>query len=110
LYISGDTLQCNQAVDINLSPEYENEFWQLFKTTNGHFKLFNAYYDARSMSMKISDKPVIRIIAFINRLNPSVKTFCQLWFKGIEQPLIVPVYEYREQHEKAIPKDSLHSF
>lgn len=95
LYISGETLQCNRVININSSPEYEDEFWQLFKTTNGHFKLFNAYYDVRPMSMKISDKPVIRIIAFINRLNPTVETFCQLWFKDIEQPLIVPVYEYR---------------
>lgn len=47
------------------------------------------------MMMDQSDQPVIRIIAFINRKNPSVETYCQIWFQEYEHPLIVPVFEYR---------------
>jgi Glycosyltransferase family 92 len=50
--------------------------------------MFNAYFDNRNQS-------VIRVLTFINRVNPTVKTFCQLWYDEIDEPLIVPSHEYK---------------
>jgi hypothetical protein len=65
----------------------ENELWQVFETSNGTFKMFNAYYDTRKES-------VIRIVSFINKVNPQVKTNCQLWYEGSSHPEIVETIEY----------------
>lgn len=51
--------------------------------------MFNAYFDTRN------GYTVIRILAFINRVNPKVKTYCQLWFEEFEGPFIVPTVEYK---------------
>ena len=61
-------------------------------TSNGTFKLFNAYYDNR---IYYKQDPVIRIIAFIDKVDPEVKTFCQLWFKELQEPVVVETFEYR---------------
>lgn len=66
----------------------ENELWQVLETSNGTFKMFNAYYDTRRESE-------IRILSFINVVNPTVKTYCQLWYAKIEDPIIVPVHKYQ---------------
>lgn len=63
----------------------ENNYWQVLETSNGTFKMFNAYYDNRS-SHKVQS--VIRILAFINRVNPIVRTHCQIWFDGVDEPII----------------------
>ena len=39
--------------------------------------------------------PTIRILGMINRLEPKVKTFCQIWFQGSGQPVISRVLEYK---------------
>ncbi|KAG5667358.1 hypothetical protein PVAND_015341 [Polypedilum vanderplanki] len=74
--------------DLNISDIY----WQVTNTSNGTFYLFNAYYDDREDFEKLND---IRILALVNRINPIVKTFCQMWFEDSNQPEIIEVYEYR---------------
>lgn len=37
----------------------------------------------------------LRILGMIDRLNPTVKTFCQLWFDGQKEPFIVKTFEYK---------------
>lgn len=54
--------------------------------------MFNAFYDIRR---KFKYEPVIRILSFIDKVEPSVKTFCQIWFKDIEVPFISEVHEYK---------------
>ena len=39
--------------------------------------------------------PTIRILGMINRLEPRVRTFCQIWFQGSHQPVISKVLEYK---------------
>lgn len=70
----------------------ENEFWQVLETSNGTFKMFNAYYDNREAS-KVG--PVIRILAYINQPFIEVKTFCQFKFTGSRDPIVVETHEYR---------------
>lgn len=53
--------------------------------------MFNAYYDNRDF---YKNDPLVRILAFINRVDPEVKTFCQIWFDGYDDPIIAPVFEY----------------
>lgn len=70
----------------------EDSYWQQLETSNGTFKMFNAYYDNRSF---YKDQPLVRILAYINVVDPTVKTFCQLWFKDFEEPVTSEVFEYR---------------
>lgn len=60
-------------------------------TTNGTFYLFGSYYDDR----EAVNGSVIRILGLINKVKPTVKTYCQLWFSGMLDPISVEVYEYR---------------
>lgn len=53
--------------------------------------MFNAYYENRKSLVNGS---AIRILAYIDRPFPSVETFCQLWFRGIEGPVVVKTFEY----------------
>ena len=61
----------------------------MLETSNGTFKLFNAYFDNRN---EIS---LVILLSFINRVEPEVKTFCQLWFEGIDEPITVPIIKYQ---------------
>lgn len=70
----------------------ENDYWQLLHTSNGTFKMFNAYYDNRAFFKK---NPLVRILAFINRVDPVVRTYCQLWFNGMTTPYTVETVEYK---------------
>ncbi|XP_034943371.1 uncharacterized protein [Chelonus insularis] len=72
--------------------EFNNIYWQTFKSSNGTFQLYGAYYDNRKLS-KIG--PAIRIIGMIDRIEPKVKTYCQLWFDKEKEPQIVDVLEYK---------------
>lgn len=82
--------KCNNHSPIG-NIRVENEFWQILTTSNGTFKMFNAYYDTRNAS----EHAVIRILTFIDKPFPEVKTFCQLRFTGIKDPIISATYEYR---------------
>ena len=50
--------------------------------------MFNAYYDTRRGE-------VIRILAFIDKVLPTVKTYCKFWYKDDVRPVFSPVYEYK---------------
>lgn len=73
--------------NLNISDKY----WQVTNTTNGTFYLFNAYYDDRDAV----NGSVVRILGLINRIRPIVKTYCQMWFFGMLDPISSEVHEYR---------------
>lgn len=72
--------------------QFSNTYWQTLQTTNGTFQLFGAYYDIRKSS-RIG--PAVRILGMIDRIAPTVKTFCQFWFDGQKDPIIVKTFEYK---------------
>ncbi|KAA0186796.1 hypothetical protein HAZT_HAZT008591 [Hyalella azteca] len=71
---------------------FNNVYWQTLKTSNGTFYLYGAYYDNRTL---VAMKPVVRMLGMINRLEPKVKTICQLWFEGLKAPVFAKVFEYK---------------
>lgn len=54
--------------------------------------MFGAYYDIRQFS-KIG--PAVRILGMIDRIEPTVKTYCQFWFEGEKEPAFVKTLEYK---------------
>ncbi|XP_044739083.1 uncharacterized protein LOC123300562 [Chrysoperla carnea] len=72
--------------------EFNNIYWQSLQTSNGSFHFYGAYYDIRKNS-RIG--PTIRILGMINRIEPTVKTFCQIWFENLKEPAIVKTWEYK---------------
>jgi hypothetical protein len=75
-------------VDLNVS----DTFWQVTNTTNGTFYLYNAYFDDREGLQNVS---IIRVLGLVNKIDPVVRTHCQLWFEGIREAVISEVHEYR---------------
>lgn len=39
--------------------------------------------------------PSIRILGMINRVQPVVKTYCQLWFENQKEPVFIKTWEYK---------------
>lgn len=72
--------------------EFNNVYWQSLFTSNGTFYLYSAYYDVRKLS-RIG--PAVRILAMINRIEPTIKTHCQFWFENKKEPVFVKVMEYK---------------
>lgn len=72
--------------------EFSNIYWQTLRTSNGTFQLLGAYYDVRKLSKM---GPAIRIVGMIDRIDPRVKTYCQMWFDGDREPGIVETLEYK---------------
>lgn len=72
--------------------EFNNVYWQSLHSSNGTFHLYGAYYDIRKLS-KIG--PAVRILGMINRIEPTVKTYCQFWFENHKEPVFVKVMEYK---------------
>lgn len=72
--------------------EFNNIYWQSLRTSNGTFQLFGAYYDVRKLS-KIG--PAIRMVGMIDRIAPTIKTYCQLWYDGEREPKVVEILEYK---------------
>ncbi|XP_043250914.1 uncharacterized protein LOC122396497 [Colletes gigas] len=72
--------------------EFNNVYWQTMRTSNGTFQFFGAFYDRRKLS-RIG--PAIRIIGMIDRIEPTVKTHCQLWYDGEREPKVVETLEYK---------------
>jgi len=72
--------------------EFNNNYWQNLHTSNGTFQLFGAYYDVRNAS-KVN--PSVRILGMINRIEPTIKTYCQFWFESQEEPVFMEVLEYK---------------
>jgi len=71
---------------------FNNIYWQVTETTNGTFYLYGAYLDVRPKNRL---GPTVRILGMINRLEPKVKTFCQLWFNSTKEPVFSKVLEYK---------------
>lgn len=69
--------------------KFNNDYWQTLRTSNGTFYLFGAYYDRRP------ERPHVRILGMIDRIEPTVKTHCLLWFDVSKDPVKTPVIEYR---------------
>lgn len=72
--------------------EFNNIYWQTLRTSNGTFQFFGAFYDNRRLS-KIG--PAVRIVGMIDRIEPTVKTYCQLWYEGEREPRIIETLEYK---------------
>jgi len=71
---------------------FNNKYWQVTETSNGTFYLYGAYLDVRPTNRL---GPTVRVLGMINRLEPTVKTFCQLWFSDSLEPVISKVLEYK---------------
>jgi len=71
---------------------FNNIYWQQTDTSNGTFFLYGAYLDVRSKNRL---GPTVRILSMINRLEPTVKTHCQLWFNSTKEPVFSKVIEYK---------------
>ena len=71
---------------------FSNKYWQVTETSNGTFYLYGAYLDVRPTNRL---GPTVRVLGMINRLEPSVKTFCQLWFSDSLEPEVSSVVEYK---------------
>lgn len=95
----------NRAYDHNISVKIENgkydpgkeaytEEWQVLESSNGSFYLYGAYLDVRANNRL---GPTVRILGMINRLEPQVKTQCQLWFSDSPgtEPVVSKVLEYK---------------
>jgi len=82
---------CTKYPDI-YDLHFNNKYWQVTETSNGTFHLYGAYLDVRSKNRL---GPTVRILGMINRLEPKVKTFCQLWFNDSKEPVFSKVLEYK---------------
>jgi len=71
---------------------FNNKYWQEVQTTNGTFHLYGAYLDVRAANRL---GPTVRILGMIDRLEPKVKTHCQLWFPESSEPVLSKVLEYK---------------
>lgn len=71
--------------------KFNNNYWQTFRTSNGTFYLYGAYYDNRAAV----SSPTIRILGMIDRIEPKVKTHCLFWFDASKDPVVTPVIEYK---------------
>ncbi|XP_039298427.1 uncharacterized protein LOC111057086 [Nilaparvata lugens] len=88
LFFNNNT--CARYPDI-FELEFNNLYWQSLRTTNGTFHLYGAYYDNRELS---EIGPAVRILGMIDRIEPTVNTYCQIWFDHHRQPVFAEVMEY----------------
>lgn len=72
--------------------EFNNLYWQTLRTSDGTFQLYGAYLDKRAQNRL---GPTVRILGMIDRIEPSVVTYCQLWFEGKKEPVITKSFEYK---------------
>ena len=75
---------CTKFPDI-FDLHFNNKYWQVTETSNGTFYLYGAYLDVRPTNRL---GPTVRVLGMINRLEPAVKTFCQLWFSDNKEPVL----------------------
>ena len=71
---------------------FNNKYWQATETSNGTFLLYGAYLDVRPTNRL---GPTVRILGMVNRLEPTVKAYCQLWYNDRQDPVFTPVLEYK---------------
>nr|CAI5819580.1 unnamed protein product [Callosobruchus analis] len=72
--------------------EFNNLYWQTLRTSNGTFQLYGAYLDKRANNRL---GPTVRILGMIDRIEPTVVTYCQFWFDGKKDPIIGKSFEYK---------------
>ena len=87
----GKNKTCAKYPDI-YDLHFNNKYWQETVTSNGTLLLYGAYLDVRPKNRL---GPTVRILGMINRLEPKVKTFCQLWFNDSKEPVFSKVLEYK---------------
>ena len=75
-----------------LDLHHNNLYWQQVLTSNGTLFLYGAYLDVRDGDAPSS--PKVRLLGMMNRLRPTVKMYCQLWFEKSNQPAISLVKSY----------------
>ncbi|XP_065340740.1 uncharacterized protein LOC135940028 [Cloeon dipterum] len=71
--------------------KYNNIMWQVQKMPRETYHLFNAYFDNRTVLT--GGGSFVRILAIIDKRDPSSKSFCQLWFTDKPEPTISDVSE-----------------
>ena len=71
---------------------FNNDYWQTLHTSNGTFYLYGAYYDDRARNPL---GPTVRLLGMIDRIEPTVKTHCLLWYDVAKDPVKTPVVEYK---------------
>ena len=71
---------------------FNNDYWQTLHTSNGTFYLYGAYYDDRARNPL---GPTVRILGMIDRIEPTVKTHCLLWYDVAKDPIKTAVVEYK---------------
>lgn len=90
---NGVQSECAKLPSI-LDLEYNNEYWQRQRTSNGTFELLGAYLDNRK------DNPngdqFVRILGTVDRVNvkESVQMYCQLWYDNLDESFVVPLDTY----------------
>ncbi|XP_037077783.1 uncharacterized protein LOC119098840 [Pollicipes pollicipes] len=72
--------------------KFNNIYWQVLETSNGTYNFYAAYYDNRPT---LASGPLVRLLVMIDRLQPTLRTHCQLWFEQFHEPVVVPVLEYK---------------
>ncbi|KAK2718444.1 uncharacterized protein LOC136037819 isoform X2 [Artemia franciscana] len=77
--------------------KFNNIYWQELITSNGTFFLYGAYYDNRPLS---SIGPSIRVLGLIDRIEPTVPTYCQMWYQASQDPVVTKVLEYKYMWNK----------
>jgi len=88
IFLEDDEPICGEFPDVK-DINVESSYWQVLETSNGTIKMFNAFLDDR---LRV---PAIKIVAFINRVDPKVETHCQLWYDKMTLPAISKVKEYK---------------
>lgn len=86
----GETPDCAAGYPSVFELEFNDIYWQTLRSSNGTFQLFGAFFDKRRLSLI---GPAVRIVGMIDRVEPQVKTFCQLWYEGERKPQVVEVLE-----------------
>jgi hypothetical protein len=64
--------------------EFNNIYWQQFRTDSSMFYLYNAYYDDRWRGGSVAK---VRILAMIDKIKPP-ESICQLWYDNLPAPLL----------------------
>ncbi|XP_063547611.1 uncharacterized protein LOC134755065 [Cydia strobilella] len=71
--------------------EYSDMYWQTLRTSQGVFHFYGAYLDVRNAS---HTGPTVRLLALHDRIQPTLVTYCQLWFEERSSPVLVLILEY----------------
>ncbi|XP_033169718.1 uncharacterized protein LOC117147067 [Drosophila mauritiana] len=89
------SVKCGPAPDL-MNIDFHNTYWQRAINGNLTYYLFAAYYDNREA---VPEAPLVRLLAMVNQHQDNSfkypEIFCQLWFEGRADPVIVPVSEHK---------------